>query len=149
MGFLTNAINDQPDIERDVHIADQFFVTVRWLSPKQRDEILKQCTDYKRGIPDINRERHARAFTKRAVRGWRGLTIDTLTGALKIQVYPSAYADLKKVQEDNNGQLPHTQEDSVLIYLNALPDRYANKIKEAMDDWDDDFEKQEEVISKK
>jgi hypothetical protein len=149
MGFLTGAVNETPELLKDITIADKFVVTIKWLAPKERDAILKQCTEYKRGMPDVNRDRHARAYTKRVVRGWRGLTVDTLTGPLKVQIFDHALEAVQKVAKENGGELPFNQEDSVLIYLNALPDRYANKIREAMEDWDDDVDKYEADVEKK
>ena len=148
-GLLSGNIDENPDLEKFVDIADGFRVKIRWLSPKARDEIAKLCTEYKRGIPDVNRERHARAYTKRVVRGWEGLTVDILTGPLKIAINSDSVPKLKLVEKENGGSLPFNQDDSALIYLNALPDKYANKIKDAMDEWDDDVGAQEEEIEKK
>jgi hypothetical protein len=148
MGFLTGHINDSPDITKDVAILDKFVVTVRWLSPKQRDEIGKQCTEYKRGMPDINRERHARAYTKRAIVGWEGLTLEVLE-KLRVSIHATAVDALREVEKKNNGTLPYNQEDASLIYLNALPEKFANKIKDAMDEIDDNSLAEEDIIEKK
>ena len=146
MGFLQGRIDDNPVIEKDVAIADKFVVRVRWLTPKQRDEIAKQCTEYKRGMPDINRERHARAYTKRAIIGWSGLTVKTMTGPLFVKLTPEGLDYCKRLEAENGGELPWSLDDSATLYMSALPEKYANKIKEAMDDFDDNADAQEEDI---
>lgn len=144
-GFLSGKVNEIPDREKEVVIADKFVVTVHWLSPKERDMIGKACiAPGRKGVAEVDRDKHARAYTRRVVKGWRGLTIDTLTGPLKIAIYPDALTELKKVQETNGGELPFNQADSELIYLNALPDKYANRIKEVMDEWDEEDKAQDE-----
>jgi hypothetical protein len=143
-GFLAGKVNEVPDREKEILIADTFVVTIHWLSPKERDWIGKQCIKQNRNGTDIDRDKHARAYTRKVVKGWKGLTLDVLTGPLKVAIFPEALAELKKVQEANNGELPFSQADSELIYLNALPDKYANRIKEAMDEWDEEDKAQED-----
>lgn len=143
-GFLTGKINEVPDREKDISIADKFVVTIHWLSPKERDWIGKQCIETKKGVADINREKHARAYTRKVVKGWKGLTIETMTGPLRMAIFPEFLAQLKEVQKDNNGELPFSQGDSEVLYLNALPEKYANRIKEAMDEWDEEDKAQED-----
>ena len=148
-GFLTGKVNEVPDREKELTIADSFVITMHWLSPKERDLIGKQCVVYKKGSPDVDRDRHARVYTRRVVKGWRGLTLDVLTGPLKMELFPDAVADLKKIQADNKGELPFNQADSEVLYLNALSDKYANKIKETMDDWDEEDRTKEDDIEGK
>lgn len=138
-GLLTGKVNEIPDREKELLIADTFVVTIHWLSPKERDLIGKACVGQgKRNAVEVDRDKHARAYTKRAVKGWRGLTLDILTGPLKVEIFPGAIEDLKKVQAENKGELPFSQADSELIYLNALPDKYSNRITEAMNEWDEE-----------
>lgn len=148
-GFLTGKVNEIPDREKDLLIADSFVVKIHWLSPKERDIIGKQCVVYKKGAPDVDRDKHARVYTRRVVKGWSGLTLDILVNQLKVAVFPDAMTDLKKVQEENKGELPFSQNDSEILYLNALPEKYSNRIKEAMDEWDEEDKSQEDADEKK
>ena len=145
MGFLQGKIDETPEIVRDVVIYDTFVVQMRWLTPKQRDEIAKLSFE-KRGSLEISRERHARAWTKRAIEGWRGLTVDIMTGPLHVVLKgDGAETQLRKVEKENGGSLPYSQEDAMLLYLSALPSKFADKLHQAMEELDSDSEAVEEL----
>ena len=146
MGFLQGKVDEAPEIVRDVVIHDTFVVQMRWLTPAQRDAISKASIETKRGI-EVNRERYARAFTKRAIEGWRGLTVDILIDHLKVTLkHDGAEAALRKVEKENGGQLPWSQDDAILLYLSALPAKFAEKLGDAMFEMDNDAETMEDVV---
>lgn len=144
MGFLTGTIDETPDLTREVEIHDGFVVQLAWLSPKQRDEISKRTTHWKKGQPDIDRDKYAREWTKRAVRGWRGLTWPILTEHLKVVIKDSAAASVQKVITENGGTLPYSADDAALIFANALDERFARVLRDRIEEWDEETRLREE-----
>lgn len=149
MGFLQDAIDENPNLEQEIHIVDKFYVTVRWLTPQDRDNIAKAATEWKRGIPDVNRKKHAKAYAARATTSWRGLTIATLEGPLMMVVLDTQRAALEEIQRKNNGELPFSISDAATLYYQAEPAVYANPIKECQDEWEKAKQSEEADIEKK
>lgn len=139
MGLIQGKIQESPEIEVDITLVDSFVLNLRWPTAKERDALAKQCTEWKRGQPDLNRDKFARAYCKKVILGWSGLTAEVLP-KLGIVLNKEGRDGIAQVQKDNNGEIPFNINDAIDIYQNALPERFANKIKEALDEVDDNFE---------
>lgn len=139
MGFLTGAIDTAPELTKDVDLGNGFVVVLNWLSPSQRDEVQQASAELgRRGRLEINRDKHAKAYCRRVFRGWRGLTEEVFYDDLKIYIKKGMQEQVDAGFKEGKGQLPYSLEDCIFVYLNALPLKFADPIREALMEMDEE-----------
>jgi len=145
MSWLSKAIDDAPALQQEVHVVDAFYLTLNWLTPKQRESIYERSRE--RNSREVNTAKFTNLFARATVADWRGLTLETLVGSLGVAVLDDELPGLVALEKKNGG-LPFSPEDAVALYRNAKSALVAEKIGKVYDDWELD-EKLAEVAKQK
>ena len=145
MSWLSKAIDDAPALQQEVHIVDTFYLTLNWLTPKQRESIYERSRE--RNSREVNTNKFTNLFARATVADWRGLTLETLVGSLGVAVVDDELPGLVALEKKSGG-LPFSPEDAVALYRNAKSALVAEKIGKVYDDWELD-EKLAEVAKQK
>jgi len=149
-GFLQGAVDEAPIVPKDVDLGGGFVVHTNWLSPKQRDDVVNAGTEVgRRGRLDVHRKKYAHAWCRRVIKGWDGLTRDIFFKRLKMYIVPEQRARIDKVFEDHGGLLPYSHEDAVKLYCNAVPDLFAEPLRQALNEMDEDDQAFDEQVDSK
>jgi hypothetical protein len=138
-------VDERPAIPpRELEIYDGFVLDIGWLPPKRRDNISRQAY-YRRGQwQEHGDEAFARAYTGEVIRGWRGFRLDICEGYLKVKLTESSRAEV----EAEGGEIPYSADNAVRVYRNAVAAKFAQKIRDFLEDWDDENDTEEQARKK-
>jgi hypothetical protein len=135
MAMFSKAIDDNPERVKRVHIAKTFYVSIRWINPKQREVMLTKCSE-RGNLGSLNLGKYAVAFSRAVIVDWEGLTVEIAVADLCIAFREADLAALLEYQEKNGGTLPYDGEDAANLYRQAKAEMFSDKIQEALNAWE-------------
>jgi len=129
---------EAPPIEpRWLQVYDTFELLIGWLPPKRRDDIRRQAYLKRGTVNQHGDETYARLFCREVIRDWRGLTLNILTGVLKVFPADDNLIELQ-AEERELGELRYNQDSAVAVYRNAIQEKFSRKVDEFLSDWDEE-----------
>lgn len=135
MGLFSKALDESPERVKRIHIAKTFYVDIRWITPKQREQMLTRCSE-RGNVSALNLAKYAVAFSRAVIVGWEGLTTEIAIGDLGVAFKETEIAALLEYEKKSGGFLPYEVDDAANLYRTAKSEAFADKIQEALTTWE-------------